>query len=380
MSVPKVSVVMSVYNGERYLREAMDSILNQTFRDFEFIIIDDASTDGTAGILQGYDDPRIVLLTNANNIGLTESLNRGLGSARGKYIARMDADDISLPKRLEKQVAYLDAHPEVGLLGTWAEVIDDEGAKLSTLCLPTDTLSIKWFLLFGSCIVHSTAMFRLALARRLGGYGPFRYAQDRDLWLRMSQEAEAVQLPEVLLQCRLHADAISMQLRDQQWGVSTRISQQAISRILEREITLDEATQMRILWLGDGRPVASASTMRGVADLEELFNRFCQRYCELYTGRQYEARLRQLKAQILGRVYLHAACQNSGIGRRSIALRYLIRAVTHYPTYLTNRRVVYCSLEILLGCAFVDMLHRVYRALPSFRMCFHSNMSWRRQQ
>ena len=124
---PAISVVLSTYNGERFLREAIDSILQQTFTDFEFIIINDASTDGTADILATYDDPRMRVLTNDVSLRLTKSLNKGIAQAGGKYVARMDDDDIALPQRLEKQYAYMEAHPEVAFLNTWMDIIRSTG-------------------------------------------------------------------------------------------------------------------------------------------------------------------------------------------------------------------------------------------------------------
>ncbi len=115
---PRVTVLMSVYNGEKYLREAIDSILNQTFKDFEFLIIDDGSTDSSADIIRSYTDFRIRLIQNEKNIGLTRSLNKGLKLAKGEYIARMDVDDISLPIRFEKQVSFLDKYEDVKLVGS----------------------------------------------------------------------------------------------------------------------------------------------------------------------------------------------------------------------------------------------------------------------
>ena len=131
---PKVSVVMSVYNGAISLDESMRSILAQTFTDFELIVINDASTDTTASILKGYEarDPRVKVVTNEHNLGLTKSLNKGAGMAKGEYIARMDADDVACPQRFAKQVAFLDTHTEYGLVGTWADVIDDTGKKIHT--------------------------------------------------------------------------------------------------------------------------------------------------------------------------------------------------------------------------------------------------------
>src|SRR5262245_27060483 len=128
----QLSVVMSVYDGETYLADAFDSILNQTARDFEFIVVDDGSTDGTADILAHYRraDDRIKIRTHPANLGIVASANDGCGLATGRYIARMDADDLCAPDRFERQLDYLAVHPEIGVLGTWFRVIGDDGATI----------------------------------------------------------------------------------------------------------------------------------------------------------------------------------------------------------------------------------------------------------
>ena len=136
--MPKVTVLMAVYNGERYLRDAVESILCQTFRDFQFLIINDGSTDNTRDLILSYDDARIVLVDSEHNVGQTRSLNRGLELAAGELIARQDADDISEPDRLAKQVAFLERHPEVALLGTWYKEIDVQGTVIGKRKLPCD--------------------------------------------------------------------------------------------------------------------------------------------------------------------------------------------------------------------------------------------------
>ena len=158
--MPKVSVVMSVYNGERHLREAVDSILNQTFGDLEFIIVDDGSRDRTWEILQSYDDSRIVLLRNEQNIGLTKSLNRGLAATRGEYVARMDADDVSLPQRLERQVGFLDQHPEIGLVGCAFLQINEGGQEFEIFHPPLKNEDIQERLRVENCFCHGVALFR----------------------------------------------------------------------------------------------------------------------------------------------------------------------------------------------------------------------------
>ncbi len=203
ISNPKITVLMSVYNGERFLSTAIESILNQTYRDFEFIIIDDGSSDRSREIIQSHKDQRIRLIYNEENIGLTPSLNKGLKLARGEYIARMDADDVSFPQRLEMQVEFLDHNPEVVLLGAWAEVVDENEKKIMVWRYPTDDCVIRWRLLSRNCLVHSSVMYRKDKVLDAGGYNSsITYAQDYELWTKLSMIAQIRQLPQVLIRHR----------------------------------------------------------------------------------------------------------------------------------------------------------------------------------
>ena len=233
----RVSVLMSVYNGESYLREAIESILNQNYTDFEFIIIDDASTDATAAILDGFDDLRIVRSRNEENIGLTRSLNKGLATAQGDYIARMDADDISLPERLGKQVDFLEAHPEVGVLGSAVHVINNNGDLSHIWRLPAEHAVIRWRLCFNDPIAHPTAMMRREALERVGGYdADFVSAQDYDLWRRLSHVTQLSNLQEVLLLLRRHEACVTHAHRPKQLENSIRISQMMASETLGENV------------------------------------------------------------------------------------------------------------------------------------------------
>lgn len=198
---PKVTVLMPVYNAEAYLREAMDSILAQTFTNFEFLIIDDGSTDGSAGIVRSYADRRIRLVQNERNLRLAATLNRGLGLARGEYVARMDADDISLPERLARQVAFMDAHPTVGISGTWAAAFGEARFSMPN---PTDSERIRAKLLFDSALVHPVVILRPALLARHGlAYRDLYPIDDYDLWQRAARAFPLANLPETLLRYRV---------------------------------------------------------------------------------------------------------------------------------------------------------------------------------
>lgn len=198
---PRVTVLMPVYNAEATLREAMDSILAQTLTDFEFLIIDDGSTDGSAAIIRSYNDPRIHLVQNERNLKLAATLNRGLDLARGEYVARMDADDISLPERLTRQVAFMDAHPAVGISGTWAEAFGEAHFSMPN---PTDSERIRAKLLFDSALVHPAVILRPALLARHGlAYRELYPIDDYDLWQRAARVFPLANLPETLLRYRV---------------------------------------------------------------------------------------------------------------------------------------------------------------------------------
>ena len=213
---PRVSVAISICNAERYIGEAVESVLNQTFGDFELIIIDDGSTDGTADLLRRYAeaDDRI-RLTIRDNRGIPQSLNEAIDLSRGEYTARMDGDDICLPQRLERQVAFLDAHPEVVAVGCHRLLIDADGDPINT---PTEAQSheeIDRFLMqCKGAIPHPGAMIRTAALKQIGGYrAKFTAAQDLDLWLRLGELGELANLPDVLLRYRVHAGGVSQTKR-----------------------------------------------------------------------------------------------------------------------------------------------------------------------
>lgn len=217
MGNPKVSVIMSVFNGEEYLAEAIGSILNQTFQDFEFIIVNDGSTDGTGQILESFDDQRIIVVPNPQNLGLTRSLNTGLRMARGKYIARQDADDVSLPQRLEKEVAFLDENKNVGLVGTYYLMINESGKVLHTIKCLTEGGELKEKLLEGNQFGHGSVMFRAECIEKVGLYREeFKSAQDYDLWLRISEVYDVANIPEPLYGWRFNLKSISTSKKAQQ--------------------------------------------------------------------------------------------------------------------------------------------------------------------
>lgn len=237
---PAVTVLMPVYNGERYLGAAIESILGQTFPDFELLIIDDCSTDGGMRIVKGYGDPRIRLVANEANLGVAVTLNRGIRLARGRYIARMDCDDISLPHRLRKQFNFMEGNSEVGVCGSRVRRI---GAKRGLWKVQTGDAAIKSRLLFENAMAHPSVMLRTSvLARHDLGYDPtFRCAQDYAFWVELARHSRLANLDEVLLLYRVHPSQISEAQGREQNVSATRVRELQL-RNLGLEPTYEELT------------------------------------------------------------------------------------------------------------------------------------------
>lgn len=212
MHAPLVSVVMSVRDGERFLRSAVESILEQTCHDFEFLIIDDGSSDASAAILHSYEssDSR-VRVYQQDQRGLVKSLNRGCGEARGKYIARMDADDIAVSQRLQWQVQFMETHPAIAVLGGAVEVIDAAGNRLATHRNPIGDTAIRSVLLQVNPFWHPTVLMRKDVFLSVGGYREVvADAEDYDLWLRIADHFELGNLSAVILKYRLHPHQVTV--------------------------------------------------------------------------------------------------------------------------------------------------------------------------
>jgi len=205
---PKVTVLMPVYNGASYLSEAMRSILSQSFADFEFLVIDDGSTDDSASIVQGFQDPRIRLVHNGSNLGLVASLNKGMALAAGQYLARMDADDISRPTRLAQQVRFMDEHPGVGVCGSWVRFIPKENDYIWKL--PGSSQEIRCWLFSGVGVAHPSVMMRRELFVRHGlQYDPsFTHIEDYELWGRAIRFMDFANIQEVLLDYRISPEQV----------------------------------------------------------------------------------------------------------------------------------------------------------------------------
>ncbi|GHT52306.1 hypothetical protein AGMMS49982_12160 [Bacteroidia bacterium] len=234
--IPRISVLMPAYNAETYIAEAIESILQQTYSDFEFIIINDGSTDKTAEIIRGYDDSRIQFIDNTKNQGLIAILNQGLDLAQGEYIARMDTDDISLPTRFEKQIAFMDAHPDVGILGTWVLKFGDcenhirkRKAKLGI-----------WQLVTSAIVSHPTVMLRKSLLDKYSLRYDSEYVacEDYALWAQASGYTTIACLQEVLLHYRWHHANVSQTHRQLQKDNAKRVRKKLLKNWLSNGFQL----------------------------------------------------------------------------------------------------------------------------------------------
>jgi glycosyltransferase involved in cell wall biosynthesis len=232
---------MPVHNGERYLKEAIGSILAQGFTDFELLIIDDGSTDRSRQIAESFGDRRIVLVANAENRGTVHVLNQGIVLAKGRYIARMDADDISLPERLERQVRFMDEHPEVGVSGTGMRLIKN-GRLRNTRTHATSDEELKIQLLFSPCFFHPTVIIRAELAKAHPYPDNLVYTQDFNYWTHLAPLTRFSNLSEILLYFREHEGQISSKKADLQISNSRALR----AKYLKRLVNTASADQLAI--------------------------------------------------------------------------------------------------------------------------------------
>lgn len=240
-TTPLVSVFMPVYNAGIYLEPAIQSILNQTFRDFEFVIVNDGSTDHSEATIRSFGDPRIRLENNPQNMGLIASLNRGLELCVGKYIVRMDQDDISLPTRLEKQISWLEAHPDYGLIGSWFEDFGDE-IESRIVKYSSDDTTIRIRHLYQTHISHPTAVLRTSVIHehKLRFDPEFVHGEDYNCWVSFSEHCKLSNYPEVLVRKRDHPRNITNLYAQTMHDTCTRVKQRQFAA-MGAPLTSDEA-------------------------------------------------------------------------------------------------------------------------------------------
>lgn len=246
-NTPRVSVILPLYNGERYVAASIASLLSQSFGDFELLVIDDGSTDRSAEIVLSVTDPR-VLLVRQQNSGLPSALNKALQIARGEYIARQDHDDLSLPTRLDKQVLYLEQHPETVLLGTAAEIWIDNSPTGRFHDHPCDDIALRFELLFDNPFVHSSVMVRADAVRVAGGY-PLDLIEDYSLWSKLARLGRVANLPERLVVYREVPSSVTRSVVAEHWRQRLAcMSSENLAHVLRRNSCDDDILSVAALY------------------------------------------------------------------------------------------------------------------------------------
>lgn len=266
MPDPIVSVLLPVHDGAAYLREAVASVLGQTLHDFELIVIDDCSTDASPAIVESFGDPRIRLVRATERLRICRALNLGIQHARGRFLARMDADDLCRSRRLRQQVDFLNRHPNVGFCGGWVRRFGEQQAA-QTYRRPVGCARVRAFAVFDNPMVHSTVMLRRDVLRRSGvGYrDDCADAEDYDLWSRLFEVTAGDNLPEILLDYRVHGQSVTLQRTEAMDRTACRVLRRELKR-LGLEPTDDEVMQHR-LW-STGR-LALEALSQGIDSAEE---------------------------------------------------------------------------------------------------------------
>ena len=298
---PEISVLMAVCNEkEEFLKQALDSILKQTYTGFEFIIIDDGSSNHIQELLNRYNDPRIILIRNQTNLGLTKSLNIGLNVAKSKYIARLDSDDIAMPDRLKRQHEFLTRHRDIAAVGSWYIGINSVGHKIKTGTPVFESHMIRWRLLFKNTFIHSSIMYKKILAQRIGGYDEsFSSSQDYDLWSRLNLNWETVNIPERLIKLRIHENSISSKNKSEQLDNLKKISKRNIEKILDKKISKTAFVQLSSTYLKENLNNLFFDITALDRDFEKLLRIFLKKYC--YTNKSI---IQDLKADIAYHIFL----------------------------------------------------------------------------
>lgn len=355
MTAPRVTVLLSFFNDERYLGHAIESVLRQTYADFELLLINDGSTDRSREIAAAFRDPRIVLVDNEANIGLTKSLNRGLRAARGELIARLDGNDVALPDRLAKQVAFLDTHPNVLAVGGQARYIRPNGAhtRRHMLRRPVTADGLAWALMLYSALAHPAATFRKAAALEIGGYDErFVIAQDMTLWSGLARRGELANLADVVIEMRLDPSSISG-FRSTARRMEMLAPMAAVLGDNIRHFTGQEALppDWPALWLRvlADRTCTVAEILRAVVLIGETRERFA-------AARPSSARNREI-ADATAFFYEQAAFALGSLNRLAAA-RTFARAARSSPMYALGS-APRMAARLLLGSAGVNLWRRV---------------------
>lgn len=280
MDIP-ITVLMTVYNNEKYIRKAIQSILNQTFTNFEFLIIDDGGQDNSLEIIKSFKDQRIRIVLQEKNCGQTASLNLGLRIAKGKYIARMDADDISLPRRLEEQFAFVQNHPkDFGALGTQIKFIDGQEHFLYKPCMPKEEGNILWHSLFTSPLYHSSVLFEKKIVLAVGGYNEsFVYAQDHLLWVQLLKHGKRIYNLNLtpLVLARLHSESVTARGSEKRTREAVLVTQAALGSLLQWSLNFELSKCLNLYLCGQSLEEPSQGRM-AMQLMKECYKKLQARY------------------------------------------------------------------------------------------------------
>jgi len=360
--VPLVSFLLAVHNGARYLGAAVDSVLGQTVADLELIVIDDASTDETADLLGAIGDERLVVLRNDEQAGLAASLNRGLDVASGRFVARLDDDDIAAPERLERQLARIRAEPGVAIIGSAVVDLDVEGERGRTHRLPTGGAALRWHALFSSPFFHPTVLVdRETLDRHGLRYDPaFLESEDYDLWARLFAFADGANLPEPLVEKRVHAAQASLRRSELQESFQRQIALREIARL---GLGDDQAA---LAWgLGSGRVTPTKEAGHALLELLAAFERV--------HGRDRRVREAAGRALLRGRQFRHAAKLVRRLPSRRLAGGDALRVAvvspepTPYRAPLFDRVAAHAGIDLTVIYAARSVAHRAWKVEPTHR-------------
>ena len=250
---PLVSVVMPAYNAEKYISEAIESILNQTFRDFEFIIIDDGSKDKTWEIIQDYakNDNRVIPVKNEENLKICKTLNKGILMSRGEYIVRMDSDDWSYPERIEKQVSYMTSHPDVVISGGNIEVCDEGLDVIHNREYPSDDADIRKVFFRYNPFCHPSTIYKSDIAKEIGLYNPTLYdAEDYDIYFRFGNVGKLANIKDVIHKLRTRSDSVSQSRTKSQEMITLYIRHKAVVEYGYKPTTKDKIYNVLQVFIG----------------------------------------------------------------------------------------------------------------------------------
>lgn len=265
-----VTVLMPVYNGGPFLKDAIESILAQTFTEFEFLIVDDGSKDTSLEVIRGFSDARIKLIQNEKNLGLIATLNKGLSLAQGEFVARMDQDDLAVPERLAKQVALLRGNPEILGTGSALTLINMKGETVGNIAVLTEFEQIRRALAVTNPFAHPTMMVRREIVKKLGGYRSEAYAtEDYDLWTRLVKEGPVVNIEEPLLRYRLTTTGMSISLSTSQKQGAAVIANRVWGDFSEEGPA--PVSDWGLIWPENGRTTMSVEKLLMFSNLHLLF-------------------------------------------------------------------------------------------------------------